>query len=97
MIKLYCSAVAHQGLHSQTVIQNALAKAQALRGHFQKLIICQKLETLFQAQDSRRDQTQGFIRTGRTGIGQVLGPAHIDRHIFRFRADGRPVMPGEGE
>ena len=62
MMQIVFLSVAHQCLHALFVIQNAFSKAEVLRSDLQKLVICQKLQALFQTQSSGRNQTKSLVR-----------------------------------
>ena len=80
-------ALFHQFTHTGGVIQLPLADTQALGGAFQQLVICQELQALLQRHDSGGNQTDGFVRTGRAHIGQLLTLADVDSHILVTAAD----------
>ena len=82
-----CLSVAHDGLHSQTVVEDALAQAQILRRDLKKLVIGEEFEALLKAELSGRDEAQSLVRAGCAGIGQVLGAAHVDGDVIGLRAD----------
>ena len=64
-------------LGSQAVVEHSLADAQAFGGDLEQLIIGEELQTILEAHDPRRHQTERIIRTGCTGVGQVLSLADL--------------------
>lgn len=58
-------------------IQDLFPDAEGLRSNLQKLVAVDELQALLQAHDLGRSQFQGLVRTGRTGVGQMLGLAYI--------------------
>ena len=63
-------------------VQNSLADAQGLGSYLQQFIGIDELQTLLQAHLSGSGQTQGFVRTGSTGIAQVLGLANVYFYVI---------------
>ena len=55
------SSIAHDVLHSQAVVEDALAQAEVLRRDFKQLVIGEELEALLKAELSRRDKAQRLI------------------------------------
>ena len=86
MMQIVFLSVAHQCLHALFVIQNAFSKAEVLRSDLQKLVICQKLQALFQTQSSGRNQTKSLVAAGSTGVCKLFFLANVDGDIFLFRA-----------
>ena len=55
------SSIAHDVLHSQAVVEDALAQAEVLRRDFKQLVIGEELEALLKAELPRRDKAQRLI------------------------------------
>ena len=75
-----------EGLHAKVMAQNALADADALRRHFQKLVRLQKLKALFQAEFGNRHKAQRIVAARGAGVGEVLCFAHVYGDVFARRA-----------
>ena len=67
------------------MVQDALADAQVLRSNFQQLVRCQEFQAAFQAELGHGDQAQSIVTAGCTGVGQVLGLAHVDGDVLTGR------------
>ena len=54
-------SIFHDVLHSQAVVEDALAQAEVLRRDFKQLVIGEKLKALLKTELSRRDKAQRLI------------------------------------
>ena len=68
------------------MIKDALAQAQVFRRDLKQLVVREKLKALLKAHLLGRDEAQRFVGAGGAGVGQVLGAAHVDRHVVGLRA-----------
>ena len=48
--------------------------------NLKKLVICEEVQALLEAQDPRRNQAERLVRAGGTGVGQVLGRSE-EHHV----------------
>ena len=67
-------------------IQNSLTDTKALRGDFQKLIGIDEVQRLLQAQLLWRNQGEGLICGGGSGVGQMLFLADVQLDILGLGA-----------
>ena len=58
-------------------MQNLLAQAQRLRGHFHQFIVGDELDRLFKIKRLVRHEAEGVIGAGSTHIGQLLFADHV--------------------
>ena len=68
------------------MIKDALAQAQVFRRDLKQLVVREKLKALLKAHLLGRDEAQRFVGAGGACVGQVLGAAHVDRHVVGLRA-----------
>ena len=71
---------------SKAGIQDLLAKAQMIGGHFQKLIGIHIFDGLLKAHEPGRNKAERFVRAGGAGIGKVLGLAYVYVDVYGFAA-----------
>src|SRR5688500_3365830 len=69
------------GADALGLVQVLLADPDRLRSDLKVLVVAQPLDRLFEAEDARRLQTYGFIRTGGSHVGQLLRLADVHHHI----------------
>ncbi len=72
----------HGGTFPQGRIQNFFADPQMGGSDFQQFVGIDKIQGLFHGKNFGRDKTQGFVRTGGTGIGQLLFLTHIYLYVL---------------
>ena len=73
-----------QDLYREFPDVDALADADALRRHFQKLVRLQKLKALFQAEFGNRHKAQRIVAARGAHISQLLALADVDGDIVPF-------------
>src|SRR5262245_29184244 len=62
-------------------VEDALAKAQALRRDLQQLVLLDELQALLEREDARRCQDHVVVLPGRAHVRELLRAAHVEREI----------------